>query len=62
VLIAEFFDSDAFHEAERIKAKGTENYEELLEESIKLARKIRSKRRKLTTRAAPVATLQEPTE
>lgn len=62
VLIAEFFDSDAFHEGERQKAKGNDNYEELLEESIKLARKIRSKRRRLTSRASSAAIPQEPTE
>jgi hypothetical protein len=50
VLIAEFFDSDAFHEMERKKAKGQENYEELMALAIKQARKIKSKKRRKVVR------------
>jgi hypothetical protein len=46
VLIAEFFDSDAFHEVERKKAKGKENYEELMAEALERAKRIKSKRRR----------------
>jgi len=50
VLIAEFFDSDAFHEAERRKAKGHENYEELMAEALERAKRIKGKRRRKYTR------------
>jgi len=45
VLIAEFFDSDAYYEAERKKAKGAPNYEELMANALDEARKIKGKRR-----------------
>ncbi len=46
VLIAEFFDSDAFYEAERKHAKGKSNYEELMADALERARKIKAKRRR----------------
>ena len=49
VLIAEFFDSDAFYEAARKKAKGAMNYEELMANALAEAKTIKAKkRRKLT--------------
>ena len=50
VLIAEFFDSDAFHEAERRNAKGKSNYEELMQEALDRACKIKGKRRRKIVR------------
>jgi hypothetical protein len=50
VLIAEFFDSDAYYEAERKKAKGTANYEELMASALAEARKIKAKARRRATR------------
>ena len=45
VLIAEFFDSDGFHEAARRKAKGSENYEDQMDAAIQEARRIKDKKR-----------------
>ena len=45
VLIAEFFDSDGFHEAARRKAKGSENYEDQMDAAIQEARKIKDRKR-----------------
>jgi hypothetical protein len=46
VLIAEFFDSDAYHEAERKLAKGNADYEELMQAALDRARKIKGKKRR----------------
>jgi hypothetical protein len=46
VLVAEFFDSDAFHEAERRRAKGKPDFEELMQAALDRARQIKSKRRR----------------
>lgn len=46
ILIAEFFDSDAYHESERKKAKGKENYEELMADALERAKRIKGKRRR----------------
>jgi hypothetical protein len=46
VLIAEFFDSDSYHEAERKLAKGKPNYEELMQAALDQARKIKSRKRR----------------
>jgi hypothetical protein len=45
ILIAEFFDSDAFHEAERKLAKGTPNYEERMQAALDRGRQIKGKKR-----------------
>lgn len=50
VLIAEFFDSDAFYELERRKAKGKEDYEEQMADALERARKIRTRKRRKTVR------------
>lgn len=46
VLIAEFFNSDAYFDAARKKAKGSANYEEQMATALSDAQKIRSKRRR----------------
>ncbi len=51
ILIAEFFDSDAYFEAERRKAKGSSNYEEIMAAALDEARKVKSKRRIKAARA-----------
>ena len=50
VLIAEFFDSDAFHEAERKLAKGRANYEELMQAALDQALKIKGRKRRKVVR------------
>ena len=45
VLIAEFFDSDAYFDTARKKAKGSADYEEKMAAALSDALKIRSKRR-----------------
>ena len=50
ILIAEFFDSDAFYEAARKKAKGSTNYEELMAEALEKAQGIRGKKRRKAVR------------
>ena len=50
VLIAEFFDSDAFYEAARKKAKGSPNYEELMAEALESAQRLRGKKRRSSVR------------
>jgi hypothetical protein len=50
VLIAEFFDSDAFHEAERKVAKGKPDYEELMQAALNCARQIKGKKRRKAVR------------
>jgi hypothetical protein len=50
VLIAEFFDSDAYHEAERKLAKGKAEYEELMQAALDRARKIKGKKRRKAVR------------
>lgn len=62
VLIAEFFDSDAFHEIERKKAKGADNYEELMEAALARARKIKDKRRRKLVRTAIKTPTLKPEE
>ena len=51
ILIAEFFDSDAFYEGVRKRAKGKANYEDLMSEAMEAAQKIRSKKRRKGGRA-----------
>lgn len=46
VLIAEFFNSDAYFDAARKKAKGSTDYEEQMAAALSDAQKIRSKRRR----------------
>lgn len=46
VLIAEFFNSDAYFDAARKKAKGSTDYEEQMADALSDAQKIRSKRRR----------------
>ncbi len=46
VLIAEFFDSDAFYESQRRLAKGKSDYEELMANALEQARKIKARRRR----------------
>ena len=55
VLIAEFFDSDAFYEAARRKAKGSSNYEDQMTEAMEAAQKIRGKKRRKAGRGGPQA-------
>jgi|SRR6185437_1849775 len=50
VLIAEFFDSDAFHEAERKLAKGQPDYEERMQAALDRARQIKGKKRRKVVR------------
>ena len=50
VLIAEFFDSDAFHEAERKLAKGKPDYEERMQAALDSARQIKGKKRRKVVR------------
>jgi hypothetical protein len=50
VFIAEFFDSDGFHEAARRKAKGSENYEDQMDAAIQEARRIKDKKRNKVVR------------
>jgi hypothetical protein len=45
VLVAEFFDSNSFHDAARREARGKENFEEHMDAAVKLARKIKARRR-----------------
>jgi len=46
VLIAEFFNSDAYFDVARKKAKGSGDYEEQMAAALSDAQKIRSKRRR----------------
>lgn len=48
VLIAEFFDSDAFYESERKLAKGRPDYEERMQAALNRAREIKGKKRRKT--------------
>lgn len=50
ILIAEFFDSDAFYEVERKLAKGKPDYEELMQSALDRARQIKGKRRSKAVR------------
>ncbi len=50
VLIAEFFDSNAFFESERRKAKGEMDYEELMADALERACKIKARKRRKITR------------
>lgn len=45
VLIAEFFDSDAYFDAARKRAKGSDNYEDQMAAALMEARKIKERRR-----------------
>lgn len=45
VFIAEFFDSDAFYEAERKKAKGRPDFEDQMARALDHARKVKGLRR-----------------
>ena len=47
-MIAEFFDSDAYFEAARKKAKGSADYEEKMAAALSDAQKIKAKRRRKT--------------
>ncbi len=55
ILIAEFFDSDTFYEAERKKAKGKANFEELMANALEQARRIKDKKRR-----KPVSKTRQP--
>ena len=50
VLIAEFFDSDAFYEAARRRAKSSEDFEELMAAALEEAKRIKGKRRRKVVR------------
>ena len=49
VLVAEFFDMDAFFTAERKKARGMPDYDEQMQAALDRARQIKSKRRRAKT-------------
>lgn len=46
VLIAEFFDSDAYYQAARKKAKGSPNYEDRMAKALTEAKAIKGKKRR----------------
>lgn len=46
VLIAEFFDSDSFYQAQRKQAKGQVNFEEIMAQALEQAQKYKSKKRR----------------
>lgn len=50
VFVAEFFDSDAYFEAARRKARSANNYEDLMAAALEEARRIKDKRRQKTVR------------
>lgn len=56
VFIAEFFDSDAYYEAERKKAKGRPDFEDLMARAFDHARKVKSLKRSKTMRRFPTST------
>lgn len=56
VFIAEFFDSDAYYEAERKKAKGRPDFEDLMARALDHARKIKSLKRCKTVRRSLTST------
>lgn len=47
VLIAEFFDSDAYYQAARKKAKGSPEYDDLMAKALVEAKGIKGKKRRL---------------
>ena len=56
VFIAEFFDSDAYHEIARKKARGSDDYEEKMAKALAEAKLIKSKkRRKVLNTGKPAA-------
>jgi hypothetical protein len=46
VFTAEFFDSDAYYESARKKAKGAPNYEDLMAKAMAEAKAIKTKKRR----------------
>lgn len=50
ILVAEFFDSERYCDAQREKAKGKPNYEEALEVAAREAKKIKARRRRKVVR------------
>lgn len=50
ILIAEFFDMDAFFDLERKLAKGQSDYEERMQAALDRARQIRGKKRRKVVR------------
>jgi hypothetical protein len=57
ILIAEFFDSDSFYQAQRKQAKGQSNFEELMVCALEQAQKYKSKkRRKAKSVSADIST------
>lgn len=46
ILIAEFFDSDAYYQAARKKAKGSPEYEDLMARALSEAKSIKGKKRR----------------
>lgn len=48
IIIAEFFDSDAYFEAARKKARGSAKYEELMAKALAEAKVIKAKKRRRT--------------
>lgn len=46
ILIAEFFDSDAYYQAARRKAKGSPEYEDLMAKALTEAKAIKAKKRR----------------
>jgi hypothetical protein len=62
VLITEFFDSDAFHEAERKLAKGKPDYEERMQAALDRARQIKGKKRRTVVRKARQSVKAEKSE
>jgi len=61
ILLAEFFDSDAYFEGARKKAKGSPEFESLMAKALDEAQKIKArKRRKIVRRDAQPAPESEP--
>lgn len=50
VLLAEFFDSDAYFEGARKKAKGSQDFEVLMAKALEEAQKIKARKRRKNVR------------
>lgn len=50
ILVAEFFDSERYCDAQREKAKGKPNYEEAIEVAAREAKRIKARRRRKVVR------------
>lgn len=56
IFIAEFFDSDAFYETERKKARGRPDFEDQMARALDHARKVKGLKRSKTMRRYPTST------